>query len=151
MNVVLLEPEIPANTGNIGRTCVATGTTLHLIKPLGFSLDEKALKRAGLDYWQHLDVRVYENFNDFLEKNPISSLPQIQSPSIEMQTTFRKTPITPARIAPFRPSVPAKESNKKLPSKVESTEKPREQVSRSAPSSTPFRDISTTGSSGECV
>ena len=69
MNVVLLEPEIPANTGNIGRTCVATGTTLHLIKPLGFSLDEKALKRAGLDYWQHLDVRVYENFNDFLEKN----------------------------------------------------------------------------------
>lgn len=68
MNVVLLEPEIPANTGNIGRTCVATGTTLHLIKPLGFSLDEKALKRAGLDYWQHLDVRVYENFNDFLEK-----------------------------------------------------------------------------------
>ena len=61
MNVVLLEPEIPANTGNIGRTCVATGTTLHLIKPLGFSLDEKALKRAGLDYWQHLDVRVYEN------------------------------------------------------------------------------------------
>ena len=60
MNVVLLEPEIPANTGNIGRTCVATGTTLHLIKPLGFSLDEKALKRAGLDYWQHLDVRVYE-------------------------------------------------------------------------------------------
>ena len=53
MNVVLLEPEIPANTGNIGRTCVATGTTLHLIKPLGFSLDEKALKRAGLDYWQH--------------------------------------------------------------------------------------------------
>ena len=73
MNVVLLEPEIPANTGNIGRTCVATGTTLHLIKPLGFSLDEKALKRAGLDYWQHLDVRVYENFNDFLEKNPDAS------------------------------------------------------------------------------
>lgn len=70
MNVVLLEPEIPANTGNIGRTCVATGTTLHLIEPLGFSLEEKALKRAGLDYWQHLDVRVYRNFRDFLEKNP---------------------------------------------------------------------------------
>ena len=69
----IIEPEIPANTGNIGRTCVATGTTLHLIKPLGFSLDEKALKRAGLDYWQHLDVRVYENFNDFLEKNPDAS------------------------------------------------------------------------------
>ena len=56
MNVVLLEPEIPANTGNIGRTCVATGTTLHLIKPLGFSLDEKALKRAGLDYWKNPDA-----------------------------------------------------------------------------------------------
>ena len=69
MNIVLLEPEIPANTGNIGRTCVATGTTLHLIKPLGFSLDEKALKRAGLDYWKDLDVRVYENDADFLEKN----------------------------------------------------------------------------------
>lgn len=70
MNVVLHEPEIPANTGNIGRTCTATGTVLHLIKPLGFSLDEKALKRAGLDYWKYLDVRVYENFQDFLEKNP---------------------------------------------------------------------------------
>lgn len=70
MNIVLHEPEIPANTGNIGRTCVATGTKLHLIKPLGFSLDEKQLKRAGLDYWQHLDVAVYENFQDFLEKNP---------------------------------------------------------------------------------
>lgn len=69
MNIVLLEPEIPANTGNIGRTCVATGTTLHLIKPLGFSLDEKALKRAGLDYWQDLDVRVYENYDDFRAKN----------------------------------------------------------------------------------
>ncbi len=69
MNIVLLEPEIPANTGNIGRTCVATGTVLHLIKPLGFSLDEKALKRAGLDYWEKLDVRVYENYEDFLLKN----------------------------------------------------------------------------------
>lgn len=70
MNIVLHEPEIPANTGNIGRTCVATGTRLHLIKPLGFSLEEKELKRAGLDYWKNLDVTVYENFQDFLEKNP---------------------------------------------------------------------------------
>lgn len=70
MNVVLLEPEIPANTGNIGRTCVATGSVLHLIEPLGFSLDEKAIRRAGLDYWPHLDVRVYKNFEDFIEKNP---------------------------------------------------------------------------------
>lgn len=70
MNIILFEPEIPANTGNIGRTCVATGTKLHLIEPLGFSLSEKALKRAGLDYWKDLDVTVYENFQDFLDKNP---------------------------------------------------------------------------------
>ena len=70
MNIVLHEPEIPANTGNIGRTCVATGTVLHLIEPLGFKLGEKEIRRAGLDYWQHLDVRVYKNFQEFLEKNP---------------------------------------------------------------------------------
>lgn len=70
LNIVLHEPEIPANTGNIGRTCVATGTVLHLIEPLGFELTEKALKRAGLDYWPHLDVRCYRSFPDFLEKNP---------------------------------------------------------------------------------
>lgn len=70
MNIVLLEPEIPANTGNIGRTCVATGTKLHLIKPLGFSLEEKQLKRAGMDYWSKLDVSVYLNFEDFMKKNP---------------------------------------------------------------------------------
>lgn len=70
LNVVLLEPEIPANTGNIGRTCVATGSRLHLIKPLGFQIEEKALRRAGLDYWKDLDVTVYENFQDFLDKNP---------------------------------------------------------------------------------
>ncbi len=70
MNIVLHQPEIPANTGNIGRTCVATGTVLHLIEPLGFSLDEKAIKRAGMDYWGALDVRRYINYQDFLEKNP---------------------------------------------------------------------------------
>lgn len=70
MNIVLFEPEIPANTGNIGRTCVATGTRLHLIEPLGFQINEKELKRAGLDYWGDLDVTVYDNYNDFLNKNP---------------------------------------------------------------------------------
>ena len=70
LNIVLHEPEIPANTGNIGRTCVATNTRLHLIEPLGFRLNEKALKRAGMDYWADLDVRTYINFEDFLEKNP---------------------------------------------------------------------------------
>ena len=69
-NIVLLEPEIPANTGNIGRTCVATGTRLHLIEPLGFRLGEKDLKRAGMDYWSQLDVTTYSNYEDFLLKNP---------------------------------------------------------------------------------
>ncbi len=70
INIVLLEPEIPANTGNIGRTCAATGSRLHLIEPLGFRLNEKALKRAGMDYWKELDVTTYINYEDFLEKNP---------------------------------------------------------------------------------
>lgn len=70
LNIVLHEPEIPANTGNIGRTCVAAGARLHLIEPLGFKIGEKELKRAGLDYWDKLDVTVYKNFEDFLEKNP---------------------------------------------------------------------------------
>ena len=70
LNIVLYEPEIPANTGNIGRTCVATGTKLHLIEPLGFSLSEKALKRAGMDYWSQLEVERYVNSEDFLQRNP---------------------------------------------------------------------------------
>ena len=70
LNIVLYEPEIPANTGNIGRTCVATGTRLHLIEPLGFHLDEKSIKRAGMDYWSELDVTTYVNWDDFCEKNP---------------------------------------------------------------------------------
>ena len=70
MNVVLLEPEMPANTGNIGRTCVATGTKLHLIEPLGFKLNDKLIKRAGLDYWDKLDVQVYADYQDFLDRNP---------------------------------------------------------------------------------
>ena len=70
LNIVLHEPEIPANTGNIGRTCVATGTRLHLIEPLGFRLSEKDLKRAGMDYWGSLDVTTYIDYADFLERNP---------------------------------------------------------------------------------
>ena len=70
LNIVLYEPEIPANTGNIGRTCVATGTRLHLIEPLGFRLNEKQIKRAGMDYWKDLDVTTYVNYQEFLEKNP---------------------------------------------------------------------------------
>jgi tRNA (cytidine/uridine-2'-O-)-methyltransferase len=70
MNIILYQPEIPANTGNIGRTCVATGTSLHLIEPLGFRLDEKSVKRAGMDYWSQLELKRYVNFEDFQEKNP---------------------------------------------------------------------------------
>lgn len=69
MNIVLFEPEIPANTGNIGRTCVATNTSLHLIEPLGFRLSQKEIVRSGLDYWDKLDLHIYCDFEDFLEKN----------------------------------------------------------------------------------
>ncbi len=69
MNIVLLEPEIPANTGNIGRTCVVTGSSLHLIKPLGFEINEKTLKRAGLDYWSKLDVTLYDDYDSFRSLN----------------------------------------------------------------------------------
>ena len=74
VNIVLLEPEMPANTGNIGRTCVATGTRLHLIRPLGFQLNERMLKRAGLDYWDKLDVTVYDDYEDFLARHPGESI-----------------------------------------------------------------------------
>ncbi len=74
LNIVLHEPEIPANTGNIGRTCVAAGARLHLIEPLGFKLSEKNLKRAGMDYWDKLDVTTYIDYSDFLERNPGAKL-----------------------------------------------------------------------------
>ena len=70
LNIVLYEPEIPGNTGNIGRTCAAAGTRLHLIEPLGFKLSEKEIRRAGMDYWHELDVVRYVNYRDFLERNP---------------------------------------------------------------------------------
>jgi tRNA (cytidine/uridine-2'-O-)-methyltransferase len=70
INIVLHEPEIPQNTGNIARTCAATGASLHIIKPMGFTIDDKKLKRAGLDYWDKLDITYYENYADFLEKHP---------------------------------------------------------------------------------
>jgi tRNA (cytidine/uridine-2'-O-)-methyltransferase len=70
-NIVLVEPMIPQNTGTIGRLCVNLGATLHLIKPIGFDIDDKAVKRAGLDYWKHLDLVVWESFNEFLKAHPI--------------------------------------------------------------------------------
>lgn len=70
LNIVLLEPEIPQNTGNIARTCAATGIHLHLIEPMGFSIDDKYVKRAGLDYWHLVTIDVYHNWEDFMNKNP---------------------------------------------------------------------------------
>ena len=74
LNIVLVEPEIPQNCGNIARTCAATGSRLHLIKPLGFDISEKAVKRAGLDYWHLVDIQVYENLQDFFDRNAISDM-----------------------------------------------------------------------------
>ena len=78
IHIVLHEPEIPQNTGNIARTCAATGAVLHLIEPLGFKIDDAKLKRAGLDYWHYLDIRYYKNLDDFYAKNP-KALPYLFS------------------------------------------------------------------------
>ncbi|MDR1537786.1 MAG: tRNA (cytidine(34)-2'-O)-methyltransferase [Clostridiales bacterium] len=85
MNVVLLEPEIPQNTGNIGRTCAATGTQLHLIGPLGFSINEKSIRRAGLDYWPDLNLRYYDSFEEFIGVNLLS--PGGDGPKLYMAST----------------------------------------------------------------
>ena len=69
LNIVMVEPEIPQNTGNVARTCAATGARLHLVGPMGFTIDDKKLKRAGLDYWHLLDITYYENLEEFFEKN----------------------------------------------------------------------------------
>ena len=74
LNIVLVEPEIPQNCGNIARTCAATGCTLHLIRPLGFDISEKAVRRAGLDYWSKVTVRDYENLDDFFAKNNVEQM-----------------------------------------------------------------------------
>ena len=73
LNIVLVEPEIPQNTGNIARTCACTGARLHIVKPMGFTVTDKHLKRSGLDYWQYLDLTYYENLPDFFERNPEAS------------------------------------------------------------------------------
>lgn len=85
IHIVLHEPELPANTGNIGRTCVATGSVLHLIEPLGFRLNEKEIRRAGLDYWDKLDVRRYISFREFLEKN---NYPEIYMATTKSRQTY---------------------------------------------------------------
>ena len=91
LNIVLVEPEIPQNCGNIARTCAATGCTLHLIRPLGFDISEKAVKRAGLDYWHLVDVRDYENLSDFFTKNDVQRLwcLSTKAPRRYTEATFR--------------------------------------------------------------
>lgn len=89
MNIVLLEPEIPYNTGNIGRSCVATGSALHLIKPLGFEINDKYLKRAGLDYWQNLDLHIYESFKHFKELNPEKKIYMLTTKARKMYTEVK--------------------------------------------------------------
>lgn len=89
LNIVLFEPEIPANTGNIGRTCVATGTRLHLIEPLGFRLTEKAIRRAGMDYWEHLDVIRYIDYQDFLDRNPGAKIYMATTKARKLYTDVR--------------------------------------------------------------
>jgi tRNA (cytidine/uridine-2'-O-)-methyltransferase len=90
MNVVLVEPEIPQNTGNIGRLCLATKSTLHLVEPLGFRIDSAQLKRAGMDYWEHLDVRCWKNFEQLRAEAPLSS-------RFFCVTTKRRRPYTEPR------------------------------------------------------
>lgn len=92
LNIVLHEPEIPANTGNIGRTCVAAGVRLHLIEPLGFKLDEKSLKRAGLDYWDQLDVTTYINYEDFLSRNPDAKIYMATTKAAKIYTEVKYEP-----------------------------------------------------------
>lgn len=92
LNIVLYEPEIPSNTGNIGRTCVATGTRLHLIEPLGFRLNEKSIRRAGMDYWEHLDVTRYIDFQDFLDRNPGAKIymASTKAPRVYTEVSFEE-------------------------------------------------------------
>ena len=92
LNIVLHEPEIPANTGNIGRTCVAAGARLHLIEPLGFRLDEKSLKRAGMDYWKDLDVTTYIDYQDFMNRNPGARIYMATTKASAVYTDVRYEP-----------------------------------------------------------
>lgn len=89
LNIVLHEPEMPANTGNIGRTCVAAGLRLHLIEPMGFHINDKMIKRAGLDYWDKLDVTIYDDYNDFLAKNPEAKIYMATTKSKQKYTDVR--------------------------------------------------------------
>ena len=88
LNIVLIEPEIPNNTGNIGRLALASGSNLHLVKPFGFEINDSRLKRAGLDYWQHLNLHYYENIEDFFSKNKDANMVFLSSHGKQKHWTF---------------------------------------------------------------
>ena len=116
LHIVLVEPEIPANTGNIARTCAATGCVLHLIRPLGFDISDKAVKRAGLDYWWLVDVRVYDDLADFFRKNEVGELvvpfdrkrpgpiPKLRSTTAAISSSARRQKVSRSRF--WRPTPP---------------------------------------------
>lgn len=87
-NIVLVEPEIPTNTGNIGRLSLASGSALHLVKPFGFELNDKRLKRAGLDYWKHISINIYENIEDFYLKNKEANMVYFSSSATKNYTSI---------------------------------------------------------------
>ena len=91
LNIVLVEPEIPMNTGNIARTCAATGSRLHLVRPLGFDISDRAVKRAGLDYWHLVDLRVYDDLDELFQRNDIQDLwlATTKAPQAYSQAKFR--------------------------------------------------------------
>ena len=92
MNIVLYQPEIPSNTGNIGRSCMATNSSLHLIKPLGFSVDDKSLKRSGLDYWADLDVHYYESFEEFALEHKDKQIFYVETKGVKTYTDVSYNP-----------------------------------------------------------
>lgn len=105
MNIVLLEPEIPANTGNIGRSCVATNTKLHLIEPFGFRINEKQIKRAGMDYWENLDVSIYSDLDEFYEKNP-DAIKNMHFATTKAHHTYKEAKYAPDDYIMFGRKVP---------------------------------------------
>ncbi|MCX3067822.1 MULTISPECIES: tRNA (cytidine(34)-2'-O)-methyltransferase [Cetobacterium] len=114
MNIVLMEPEIPYNTGNIGRSCVLTNTTLHLIKPLGFSLDEKQIKRSGLDYWELIDLKVWENYEELRAAYPESNFYFATTKTTQKYSDVRYNPNDFIVFGPESRGIPAeiREANK---------------------------------------
>ena len=92
MNVVLVEPEIPANTGNIARLCVATGSKLHLVRPLGFFLNDRRVRRAGLDYWEYLDLTVHDSWNDFRNNAPVGQIYLVETGGNRLYTEVSFAP-----------------------------------------------------------